>query len=342
MPTFQVSLRGHDQTNPLCDHLIKTIWAPDEGVFNKWLLENGIRMLVDAPLDDNIFLRTDLPDEGDHFDKLSVLLCESGKAIKGQYHWLYWLHQINLAKTPANNVYEGKIEGEHKEEFVYLNGKRLDHRPSLKIVNHSPDGFSWGYMGSGPAQLALAILLEETGDVEFSVQEHNDFMRHHIATHERQGRFYMTSERVRKFFYDQGRKYEGMALALQRLEEEGRMAGPMAANLNREQVTERLVESFFDRLDSAVPPTVDGRESVQTSFLREAHTRNDSYAWGLVEMTSAMLQSINGGYMADYSRMLGEAALVFVTARLDDDDVQIPDRHANRALARRLLGLPAE
>lgn len=120
------------------------------------------------------------------------------------------------------------------------------------------------------------------------------------------------------------------------------MAGPMAADLNREQVTERLVESFFDRLDSALPPTVDGRDAVQTSFLKEAHTRNDSYAWGLVEMTSAMLQSINGGYMADYSRMLGEAALAFVTARLDDDDVQIPDRHANRALARRLLGLPAE
>lgn len=24
--------------------------------------------------------------------------------------------------------------------------------------NHSPDGFAWGYAGSGPAQLALAIL----------------------------------------------------------------------------------------------------------------------------------------------------------------------------------------
>jgi len=29
---------------------------------------------------------------------------------------------------------------------------------SLHYVNHSPDGFSWGYGGSGPSQLAFAIL----------------------------------------------------------------------------------------------------------------------------------------------------------------------------------------
>ena len=30
-------------------------------------------------------------------------------------------------------------------------------------VNHSPDGFEWGYGGSGPAQLAFAILLHHSG-----------------------------------------------------------------------------------------------------------------------------------------------------------------------------------
>jgi hypothetical protein len=47
---------------------------------------------------------------------------------------------------------------------VYLNGKKLDPERSLKARNHSPDGFNWGYGGSGPAQLALAIMLELTGD----------------------------------------------------------------------------------------------------------------------------------------------------------------------------------
>lgn len=40
--------------------------------------------------------------------------------------------------------------------IVTVNGKELD--PHLDIWNHSPDGFSWGFSGSGPSQLACAIL----------------------------------------------------------------------------------------------------------------------------------------------------------------------------------------
>lgn len=32
--------------------------------------------------------------------------------------------------------------------------------PRLDLRNHSPTGFSWGYYGSGPAQLALALLAD--------------------------------------------------------------------------------------------------------------------------------------------------------------------------------------
>lgn len=44
--------------------------------------------------------------------------------------------------------------------YVSCNGVEFDKKPSLKVRNHSPDGFEWGYGGSGPAQLALGILLE--------------------------------------------------------------------------------------------------------------------------------------------------------------------------------------
>lgn len=37
--------------------------------------------------------------------------------------------------------------------------EELDPEPGLRLRHHSPTGFSWGYGGSGPAQLALAILL---------------------------------------------------------------------------------------------------------------------------------------------------------------------------------------
>lgn len=35
--------------------------------------------------------------------------------------------------------------------------------PSLAIKNASPTGFEWGYGGSGPSQLALALLLDNCG-----------------------------------------------------------------------------------------------------------------------------------------------------------------------------------
>jgi len=36
--------------------------------------------------------------------------------------------------------------------------------PRLDLWAHSPSGFCWGYMGSGPAQLALAMLAVVAGD----------------------------------------------------------------------------------------------------------------------------------------------------------------------------------
>jgi Family of unknown function (DUF6166) len=36
----------------------------------------------------------------------------------------------------------------------------LDLHGSLQVRNHSPTGFAWGYGGSAPSQLALALLLK--------------------------------------------------------------------------------------------------------------------------------------------------------------------------------------
>jgi hypothetical protein len=52
-----------------------------------------------------------------------------------------------------------------KDRNVWLDGKLLSPAPSQSIINHSPDGFNWGYGGSGPAQLAASIMLELTGDI---------------------------------------------------------------------------------------------------------------------------------------------------------------------------------
>jgi hypothetical protein len=43
------------------------------------------------------------------------------------------------------------------------------------LVFHSPDGFEWGYAGSGPAETALNILFLVTGDSTLAWLYHQDY-----------------------------------------------------------------------------------------------------------------------------------------------------------------------
>lgn len=71
---------------------------------------------------------------------------------------------------PKQNEYEGmRVNG---QTLVRVNGYPLNPRYDLR--EHSPDGFEWGYGGSGPAQLALAILAHEYGD-HFAQRYYQDF-----------------------------------------------------------------------------------------------------------------------------------------------------------------------
>ena len=53
-------------------------------------------------------------------------------------------------------TYEGRRQGH--AVIVTVDGRPLN--PRLDLWNHSPTGFEWGYCGSGPAQLALALLAD--------------------------------------------------------------------------------------------------------------------------------------------------------------------------------------
>lgn len=57
--------------------------------------------------------------------------------------------------------------------------RTLDPRHDLR--NHSPDGFEWGYLGSGPAQLALAICADVLGDDERAQRVYQQFKEREIA-----------------------------------------------------------------------------------------------------------------------------------------------------------------
>ena len=53
--------------------------------------------------------------------------------------------------------------------------------PRHDLINHSPTGFEWGYGGSGPAQLALAILADHLKDEAWAILLHHDFKAQVIA-----------------------------------------------------------------------------------------------------------------------------------------------------------------
>src|ERR1035438_10621229 len=74
-------------------------------------------------------------------------------------------------------TYEGRREGYAAD--VTVNGRPLN--PRLDLWNHSPSGFEWGYGGSGPAQLALALLADHLANDQEAVTLHQEFKRLVVA-----------------------------------------------------------------------------------------------------------------------------------------------------------------
>jgi Family of unknown function (DUF6166) len=56
-------------------------------------------------------------------------------------------------------IYNG-VRNKKVGSTIFRDGVPIPLSVSLKVRAHSPDGFEWGYGGSGPAQTALAILLD--------------------------------------------------------------------------------------------------------------------------------------------------------------------------------------
>lgn len=100
-----------------------------------------------------------------------------------------------VSKSYIGTQTEGRVGPQPVVRHESSGDSILDPGPSQKVWNHSPDGFQWGYGGSGPAQLALAILLDVTGDEQLSVRLHQDFKRDKIA--QLDDRFVLTEDEIR-------------------------------------------------------------------------------------------------------------------------------------------------
>ena len=68
-----------------------------------------------------------------------------------------------------------------EQVFMVRDGHVRFLNPRNDLMNHSPDGLSWGYAGSGPAQLALALLMEVLNDWERVQAIYQRFKEHFVA-----------------------------------------------------------------------------------------------------------------------------------------------------------------
>lgn len=74
------------------------------------------------------------------------------------------------------------------------NSRALPMRTDLS--NHSPTGFEWGFGGSGPAQLALALLADAAGDDAIALRMHQRFKFAVIGRLARDKRWRLTQEEI--------------------------------------------------------------------------------------------------------------------------------------------------
>lgn len=68
----------------------------------------------------------------------------------------------------------------------------------LDLVNHSPTGFEWGYAGSGPAQLSVAILADALRSGRRAVRLHQRFKFEVIAALDRDAEWKIVGKTVRQ------------------------------------------------------------------------------------------------------------------------------------------------
>jgi hypothetical protein len=91
-------------------------------------------------------------------------------------------HSARHGREPEGKIVGRRVDGTPRGgTWVAVNGQPLSPRPSQQVVNHSPDGFDWGYGGAGPAQLALAIALLFCRP-STAVRLYQEFKWHFIAT----------------------------------------------------------------------------------------------------------------------------------------------------------------
>lgn len=111
---------------------------------------------------------------------------------------------------PMTKTYEGMLDGGGFPAAVivhYITKKGVKTRrplnPRFDLAYKSPDGFAWGYGGSGPAQLALALLADATGDDDLAINNYQTFKWAKIGPLDQNTGWRMTQDEITKWVDDE-------------------------------------------------------------------------------------------------------------------------------------------
>ena len=101
------------------------------------------------------------------------------------------------ARKMTDALYRGFRTSDGLQVFRNQDGQWLPLPPRLDLDNHSPTGFECGYGGSGPAQLALAILADMYSD-GLALKWHQPFKWRVISQLPKNSDWELTGDEVRK------------------------------------------------------------------------------------------------------------------------------------------------
>lgn len=98
----------------------------------------------------------------------------------------------------AEVVYRGEqpASGGPGTVTVEEDGTTRELDPRTDIANHSPSGLSWGFRGSGPRQLAIALLADVYGD-DLAEDPHASLHLTHELVENLDDEFEVTAETIK-------------------------------------------------------------------------------------------------------------------------------------------------
>ena len=96
-----------------------------------------------------------------------------------------------------DNVSKGLQPSGHLIVTIEENGVSRPLDPRTDLANHSSTGFEWGYHGSGPAQLALAILADCIGEASAMENKLYQLFKAAVVASLPKDEWFMTEDQVR-------------------------------------------------------------------------------------------------------------------------------------------------